>query len=89
MKLDGSVPDGGWINDHGEPGRKNAKQWHQGVIVVMYDLTGERTPEAEYVSFYNGRCVWRGEEFIARCDPGTATRSSRRWRHDVHRRCRS
>ena len=35
----------------------------------MCDPTGERTPEAEYVSFYNDRCVWRGEEFVARCDP--------------------
>jgi len=66
MKIDGAVPDGGGVNEWGEPGRGAAKPWHQGVMLVWTDPDGHDTPEVEFVSFYSGRAFWQGQKFMAR-----------------------
>lgn len=76
MKIDGAVPDGGGVNEFGEPGRGKPKPWHQGMILVWTDKEGETVPEANYVSFYGGKAFFQGREFQARCTPNGETLGS-------------
>lgn len=68
-KTIGDVPSAkGGYDDWGQPGQKRGENWEQGVGIVFYDPEGHTVPTIEHVPIYNGRAVWRGREYLARCD---------------------
>lgn len=68
-RLDGSVPSASvGVNSQGTQTRKAGQErWHQGVMVVEYDIDG-RWVSPSIIPIQNGRAVWNGELFMSTVD---------------------
>jgi len=66
-RLDGELPSAkSGIDARGRAGRAHSETWQQGVMVVRFQ-DGE-LPRVELVRIVDGRALFEGREFRARCD---------------------
>ncbi len=69
MRRDGKVPSRGNKNtDLGQPSESDGNRWEQGMAIVFYSEDGKTVPQIEHIPIFNGRAVWRGKLYTARCD---------------------
>lgn len=68
-RIDGSVPSVSvGVNSEGTQTRKAGQErWHQGVMVVEYDLDG-KWASPTIIPIVNGKAVWRGEVLVSTVD---------------------
>ena len=70
MRRDGMVPSGNNKNtDWGQPSESDGVGWEQGMAIVFYTPgAGITIPQIEHIPIFDGKAVWRGKIYTARCD---------------------
>jgi hypothetical protein len=70
MRRDGMVPSGNNKNtDMGQPSQSDGVGWEQGMAIVFYTPgAGITVPQIEHIPIFDGKAVWRGKVYTARCD---------------------
>jgi len=70
MRTDGKVPSGSNKNTNkGQPSETDGVAWEQGMAVIFYSPgEGATVPQIEHIPIFNGKAVWRGKIYTARCD---------------------
>ena len=70
MRRDGMVPSGNNKNtDWGQPSESDGVGWEQGMAIVFFTPgAGITVPQIEHIPIFDGKAVWRGKLYTARCD---------------------